>query len=191
MSESIPRRVAPLTEEEWDEDVRPLLSALAASNDGHVLNIFATLAHHPKLLKRWLVFGSHVLTKSTLPPRERELVILRTGYLWRSEYEWGQHVLIAKDAGITDEEIERVAFGSDAPGWSKQEALLLRATEELRRDARIADDTWSELQGFLDTQGLMDLVFTVGQYTLVSMALRTFGVERDEGVPGFPAAGNR
>ncbi len=84
--------------DQWDDETRGLLGE-------QTLNIFGTLAHHPKLLKRWLVFGNHVLAKSTLPARDRELLILRTGWQCRASYEWGQHVIIARAAGITDEEI--------------------------------------------------------------------------------------
>ena len=173
-------RVDPLEPAEIDPEIR------SAFGDGPMLNIFRTLAHHPKLLKRWLVFGNHVLAKSTLPPRERELVILRIGWLCRAEYEWGQHVLIARQSGLDDEEIERIPDGPDAPGWSERDALLLRATDELHADAFISDATWQGLSRELEVPQLIDLVFTVGQYNLVSMALNTLGVQRDAGVPGFP-----
>jgi 4-carboxymuconolactone decarboxylase len=178
-------RVAPLTEAEWSDEVRDALSGLMRAG-GRVLNIFATLAHHPKLMKRWLVFGNHVLGKSTLSPRERELAILRIGWLCRAEYEWGQHVAISRGIGISDEDIERVAAGPDAPGWDPFEATVLRAVDELHEDAMIGDATWKALAERYDTQQLMDLVFTVGQYNLVSMALNTLGVQLDEGIDGFP-----
>ena len=95
-------RVAPLPESEWGEEVRELMGRTTREPGEPVLGIFATLAHHPKLLKRWTVFGSHVLYKSTLPARERELLILRIGWLCRAEYEWAQHVGIGKRAGLTD-----------------------------------------------------------------------------------------
>src|SRR4029453_9053603 len=94
---------------------------------GRILAIFTTLARHPKLLKRWLVFGNHVLFKSTLSARERELAILRVGWLCRSEYEWGQHAEIGRAIGLGDEEISRVADGPAASGWTAHEAALLRA----------------------------------------------------------------
>ncbi len=178
-------RVAPLTEDEWNDDVRALLGPLRDMGGGRVLNIFATLAHHPDLMRRWLVFGNHVLGKSTLPPREREMAILRIGWHCRSAYEWGQHVLIARGIGMTDSEIARIAEGPDADGWTAAEALVLRATDELHADARIGDETWAALNDHFSTQQVMDLVFAVGQYNLVSMALNTFGVVPDPGVPSF------
>jgi alkylhydroperoxidase family enzyme len=160
--------------------VSPRLEPLPA--DEGTLNIFATLQHHPDLLRRWLVFGAHVLSKSTLSPRVRELLILRTGWLCRAPYEWGQHVTIARREGITDDEIARIAHGPDAAGWDAVEATLLRAADELHADQCIGDDTWRVLSQSFDDQQLLDIVFTVGQYTLVSMALNSCAVERDDGV---------
>src|SRR5258706_3870640 len=107
-------RVSPLPESEWSDETRELMESLR--RDGHIYNIFRTLARHPQLLKRWLVFGSHILSKSTLPAREREIAILRMGWLCRAEYEWGHHVAIGKDAGLSDDDIERVKKGPDASG---------------------------------------------------------------------------
>ena len=158
---------------------------LFRSPDGAVLNIFRTLANHPDLTRRWLVFGNHVLAKSTLSPRVRELVILRVGWRCGSDYEWGQHVLIARGLGISDEEIARLQLADVAPEWNEAEACVIRAADELHNTQEMTDATWDTLCEHLDLQQRMDLVFAVGQYTLVSMALNTFGVVRDEGVAGF------
>jgi 4-carboxymuconolactone decarboxylase len=166
-----------------DDDAREVL---ARASLGPAVNIFRTLAHHPKLFKRWLVFANHVLFKSSLPPRDRELVILRTGWLCRAEYEWGQHVIIGRAAGISDEEIERITRGPDAPGWDPFDATLLRAADELHADSLVSDATWKALGERYSTEQLMDVVFAIGQYTLVSMALNSFGVQLDPGVEGFP-----
>jgi 4-carboxymuconolactone decarboxylase len=176
-------RLEPLSEEKWDDETRELLERLQM--DGRVFNIFPTLAAHPKLLKRWLVFGNHILYKSTLPPRERELLILRTGWLCRAEYEWGQHVVIGKKEGLSPDEINRIKEGSEAPGWSEQDATLLRAVDELHSQAFISDQVWNALAASYNTQQLLDLIFTVGQYNMLSMALNTLGVQLDEGVGGF------
>ncbi len=176
-------RVEPIPESEWSEEVRDVLPRGAG---GRVANVFTTFARHPKLLKRWLVFGNHVLGKSSLAPRERELLILRVGWLCRSEYEWGQHAVIGRRAGLRDDEIRRITEGPGAPGWDAFDATLLTAVDELRADSMISDKTWGTLAARYDTLQLIDLVFTVGQYTLVSMALNTLGVQLDDGLEGFP-----
>jgi alkylhydroperoxidase family enzyme len=152
---------------------------------GPLLNIMRTLLNHPELMRRWMVFANHVLSKSKLPAREREIVILRIGYLCRSGYEWGQHVVIARQSGLSDDEIRRIKEGSKAAGWSEPDRLLLAATDELHEDAFVSDATWRALAKHFNTQQLMDIVFTVGQYNLVSMALNSFGVQPEPGLPTF------
>ena len=178
-------RIQPVTEADWTDDSRPVL--VANSANGTVLNVFATIARHPKLLKRWVVFAAHVLNGSTLPARERELVILRTGFLCRSGYEWAQHAAIGRAAGLTDAEIVRLTQGSAAHGWTDSDRALLQATEQLVADHFINDGTWAELAAAWSEQQLMDLVFAVGQYTLVSMALNSFGVQLEGTTERFPA----
>jgi alkylhydroperoxidase family enzyme len=180
-------RIEPLDESQWDEESRPMLEAMKAFGGGRVLNIFATLGHNPRLLKNWMVFGTHVLNKSTLPPRERELVILRVGWLCQAEYEWAQHVVIGKQVGLTDDEITRIVKGPEA-GWDARDKALLQATDELHNDSCVTDATWKELSKHLDTKQLIDLLFTAGQYTLVSMVLNSLGIELDPGLAGFPNA---
>lgn len=173
-------RLEPMNPDEMDPETR------IPFGDGPLLNIFRTLAHHPKLMKSWLVFGNHILGQNSLSARDRELAILRVGWLCQSEYEWAQHTAIALRVGISDEEIERVSRGPDAPGWTDREVALLTATDELVGDSFVQDSTWQTLVGFYDKQQLIDFVFTVGQYNLVSMALNTLGVQLEEGAARFP-----
>jgi 4-carboxymuconolactone decarboxylase len=172
-------RLAPKPSREWDEETRALIG-------DNSLNIFATLAHHPKLMKRWMVFGAHVLAKNTLPARDRELLILRTGWNCRAPYEWGQHVAIGRASGVGEAEIQRLTEGPDAPGWDAFDAVLVRAADELHDDQSLTDATYAALTERYDAQQMLDLVFTVGQYHLVSMALNSLRVERDDGVTDAP-----
>jgi alkylhydroperoxidase family enzyme len=176
-------RIPPLIEAEWNDDTKELLEGLR--RDGQVYNIFATLARHPQLLKRWLVFGSHVLGKSSLPAREREIVILRMGWLCRAEYEWGHHVAIGRQVGLTDTEIHRITEGPDAAGLDPFEATLIQAVDELHTNTFIGDSTWQALAERYSTEQLLDLLFTAGQYKLVSMVLNSVGVQLEEGFDGF------
>jgi alkylhydroperoxidase family enzyme len=151
--------------------------------DGSTLNIFGTLANHPALLKRWLVFASHVLAKNTLPARDRELLILRVGVRCQSPYEFGQHHVIAQRSDITLDEIERVKEGPSHESWSPFDAALLQAVDELHDDSLISDATWATLAARYSTEQMLDLLFTVGNYHIVSFALNSCGVVLDEGVP--------
>src|SRR6266849_2464124 len=161
-------RIAPLTEAEWTDEQRKVLEPV--HTEGRVYNVRGTLARHWKASKKFGVWGNHVMgTTSTLPPREREILILRIGWLCQAEYEWAQHVVFGKKAGLTDTEIARIKEGPDVAGWAPFDATLLRAVDELHADACISDVTWAALSERYNTKQLMDVVFAVGQYNLVSM----------------------
>lgn len=151
--------------------------------NGRDLNLFRVLMHHPKLTRRWSVFAGHVMSKQTIPVRERELLILRIGWLNQAPYEWAQHVEIARRAGISDGEIERVKQGATGH-WSSHDAALLQAADDLFEKSVISDSTWQTLTSTYSTQQMIDVVFTIGQYNLVSWALNSFGVPLDDYLPG-------
>ncbi len=181
-------RIAPLPPEDWSDELRPLASftptgeAVALGD----LNIFRTLATHPALFQAWAPFGGYLLTNGTLPFHDRELVILRTALNCRSRYEYGQHVRIAENGGISREAVERVADGPDADGWTPREAALLRAADELHRSADVSADTWKALAGELDERQLVELCMLVGQYHLVAFMLNAVGVQPEPGLEPLP-----
>jgi 4-carboxymuconolactone decarboxylase len=175
-------RVVPLDKSEWTNEQTEVMVAITARKPMYErLNIFRVLVRHPVALRAfqewlWHIHGS----SNTLGLRERELAVLRTGYLCRSGYEWAQHVRIAREMGFSTAEIDAVKIGATANNWSSEDAAILRACDELHSDQFVSDDTWRLLSGFLGEQQRMDLVFTVGQYTLVSMFLNSFGVQLDD-----------
>lgn len=171
-------RIEPLTDAELSPEQA---EALEPFRPGPVLNIFRTLARAPKALKRFNDWGGYVLSRrNDLPPREREIVILRIGFLCRSGYEWTQHVRIGLQSGLTEDEIARIKQGAEA-GWSPADAALIRAADELHADQFVTDATWAALAEHFTDKQRMDVVFTAGQYTQVCMMLNTFGVQLDEG----------
>lgn len=173
-------RIAPVTDAELNDDQRAVLAPMIGAGRP-VLNIFRTLARAPAALKGFLGWGEYVLSKKNdLPAREREIVILRIGYLCKSGYEWTQHVPIGERAGLTGDEIVRIKKGADA-GWSDADAALIRASDELHHNHFISDATWAALKRHFSDKQCMDVVFSAGQYTQVCMMLNSFGVQLDEG----------
>jgi len=176
-------RIPPVTE--LLTDAQRQRNAALGTQDA--INIQTTMLNHPELLQAFAVFAGHILGKNTLPTRDREILILRTGWLCRSEYEWAQHVRISRRlAGLTDDDFAHIMKGPDATGVSAHDRLLLLAATELQDKAFISDETWNALAETYDTKQMMDLVFTVGDYNLVSMALNSFGVQLEPGLTGFP-----
>jgi len=150
------------------------------------------ILQYPALAKAFLTFNNHVATASTLSKRIRELLILRISWLRRSEYELIQHLVLGRNAGLSDAELARVQDGPDAPGWDPVDADLVRAVDELHADARIGDATWHRLSAHFSTDQLMDLVFAVGCYDVLAMVFKTLGVQLEPGVdPLDPAVRER
>ena len=151
--------------------------------NGEVVNIFKVLMQNPKLARSWSRFAGYILGGQSLPARDREILILRIGWLNQAAYEWEQHVRIGKAAGLTDDEIDRISKGPKA-GWDKHEAALLQAADDLREKSVVSDETWKQLSERYSIEQMMDAVFTIGQYNLVSWALNSFGVPLDDYLPG-------
>ncbi len=189
-------RIPPLPTDQWGEDVRAGIAALfpaGATEELHRskggpkgLNILGTLAQYPAMMEKYHTFAGHVLYLNSLESRHRELLILRVAVLRGVEYEWRQHVYIARELGVTEDELGRIAEGSRAAGWSPFEGKLLQAVDELVIDAQLSDETWAVLAGELDQHQLMDLVFTVGNYDLLAMVFLSFGVPVDTDLAKVP-----
>jgi alkylhydroperoxidase family enzyme len=193
-----PARLAPLPPEQWPAEMKDALAALRPPSPRHPLprrdegrpkglNVLGLLARHPALTRAYHAFNGHVLFATTLSPRERELLVLRVAAVRRSEYEWAQHVVQGGDAGLTPEEIDRIAKDPESPEWSRLDRALLRAVDELVAEAKIGDRTWVELAGHFDDQQMMDLIFTVGAYETLAMFLRSAGVALDDDLRPYVA----
>jgi 4-carboxymuconolactone decarboxylase len=177
-------RILPLATSQWTADDRGILGAMERGDQ--TIDVFKTCLRHTELCRNWMPFTRYILSaRSTLPPRDRELLILRASALSHADYDWGHHVPAAQRAGLSDDEIARIAKGPEA-GWNAFDAALLRAADELHRDQFITDATWAELAKTYNERQLMDAIFTVGQYTMVSMFLNSAGVQREPGVVGVP-----
>ena len=166
-------RIAPVSDADASDEQRAILAASGPSP----LNVQRTIVRYPELARARQAFTNHVMRETSLPAREREILILRTGWNCQSEYEFAQHSRFGRSVGLTNDEIQRITLGPDVEGWDEFDATLIRAADELHHDAFISDDTWNKLADRYSTKQLMDVVFAVGQYHIVSMALNSFGVQ--------------
>ena len=179
-------RLEPLTDDQLDAETRALLPKIVV--DGTLTtgrsNVMRTLVRNPSLFPRWAAFLDGLLN-GTLPARDRELLVLRTAWNCRCDYQWGQHVRVAQRLGCTDEEILRTQRDPDAPGWDPADARLLRAADELHTDAYVTDSTWAALADRYDEQQLIEILMVVGHYQLVAMTVNSLRTPLDEGLPGL------
>ncbi|MBZ9643991.1 carboxymuconolactone decarboxylase family protein [Streptomyces sp. PSKA30] len=163
-----------------------MLAVAPRDPGGRVPNIFTTLVRHPDLYEQFLPFGGQLLRKGRLPERLRERLILRTSCNTGARYEWGRHLPLARAAGITDADIDRVTEGPEAPGWTDLERHLIRAADELNSGATLSDATWEALTRHFGDAELIEIVMLVGQYHMVAFFLNSTGVQLD---PGFDSTG--
>ncbi len=180
-------RLAPLAPDERTEAQRELLARVDVGGPLGEANIFTTLVRAPDVFRRWMAFGGALL-RGALPARDRELLILRTAINCEAPYEWGQHVRIGRLAGLTDEEIARVAEGPAAPGWDADDALLLGVADELHATSRLSDARYDALAARYDEVQLIEVPMLVGQYHLVAMTLNALRVANDDGLAPMPGA---
>ncbi|MFF0224115.1 carboxymuconolactone decarboxylase family protein [Streptomyces sp. NPDC004629] len=164
-------RLSPVPYDEWDPDaLRPLTGGRTVPPS----NALGLLLNHPRLAKTFLTFSTQLAYRSTLPAKTRELTVLRTAWRHRCRYEWAHHVLTARQAGVSEEELDQVRRGTGT--------LVNRAVDELTATSALSDATYAELAKELDERQLMDFVFTVGTYALLAMVYNAFGVEPDPGM---------
>lgn len=187
MSEPVTQRIFNLPREEWTDPAREVFSFWGEPNsweNGSRTNLMMVMANHPSLGKAYNTFGKHLLLESTIAIRPRELVVLRTSWHLKAEYEWHYHVGYALNAGMTLEEIAAIGEGPASPVWNgkDEDRAVLNAVDELWKNSRISDATWAELSRFFDKQQKMDLVFTIGQYVMLSWAIAAFGMPLEDGV---------
>ena len=181
----------PISSPRIDRVERPYTAAEAAilvprERNGEVLGVWSTCANAPRLCNAWLEFTDYLLRESSLPIRDRELLILRIGYLNQGAYEWAAHRGLALSVGINEDELKDITTGSSADSWSEWDSALLKAAEELHEAALVSEETWATLSRQYDKRQMMEVVFTVGQYNLVAMYLNSLGVQFEEGWIGFP-----
>lgn len=182
-------RIAPLEPHEFTEEAHQLIAETFAKvkriDNDSIPSIFGIMFKHPGLYRAQLQLGNELGRGGCIPPRERELAVLRVAWLTRCPYEWGQHLVYGKDFGLTDEEVERVTQGSDAPGWSELDHAILRATEELLGDYAVSDAIWDVLASHWTEQQCMELPGLVGQYAMAAMVFNTMRFDLLEGNTGL------
>jgi 4-carboxymuconolactone decarboxylase len=185
-----PPRIAPLKPSELDKEASEtalaLRKAASGSTSDEVTEFTATMLRHPALYRCHVALGIQ-LYRGALAPRDRELAVLRIGWLCKAPYEWGEHVKIGKRVGVTAEEIERVIIGSTASGWNEDDRAIIRAVEELIDEAMISNETWAILSRRLDEKQLIELPLLVGNYVALAYFQNSLRLRLISGNPGLSA----
>jgi alkylhydroperoxidase family enzyme len=177
-------RIPPLLEEDMSAEQAATVATMR-ERSGRVFNVNKTLMRNMNLYKSWVPFARHTMSTSSLEPRMREILILRVAWNTESDYEWGQHTLMSLQAGLDAADHQRIKAGASADGWGVIESALISVADELGTKTMISEETWTVISIHLTTEQILDAIFTVGQYTMIAMALNSLGVQREPGISGF------
>jgi alkylhydroperoxidase family enzyme len=158
------------------------LATVVAALAGHAtgsepLRVFTTIARHPRLFRRWLLFADGLLLRGSLPRADTELLVLRAAWNCAGWYVWVQHAGLAPAHGLPRELVEAIPDGPDSPVWTDRQRALLFAADELDRNRVLTDATWTELAGQLSDRELIELCFVVGHYEMLASTLNSLGVQ--------------
>ncbi len=184
-----PQRIESVHHDEFDEEsmvyIRRIHASLGIQTSAVVPEYFGLIVKHPGIFRCQLDMGTMFFKEGRLPKRERELAILRVGWLCRAPYEWGEHVDIGKRYGLTDQDIERVIIGSSAPEWSGHDRAILKAVEEIFTNQMISDETWAILARNWDEAQLIEFPTLVGQYVATAIQQNSLRVRLAPDNPGL------
>jgi len=183
-----PQRVTPLpiekvSKEAWGT-VNNIRKAIGLPPATDLPGYSLTMVKHPEIFRLQLEMGTAIFT-GKISARERELAVLRIGWLLRAPYEWGEHVDIGQRYGVTKDEIKRVIEGSSAPGWTEHEAAVLRAVEEMLSNQTVSDATWATLARTWNEQQLLEFPMMVGQYVCTAIVQNTLRIRLEKGKSGL------
>jgi alkylhydroperoxidase family enzyme len=181
-------RIPPVAPTDNPAELQETLDRLTPAGSGQALNVFGTLAHHPKLLRDYLPFGSRLLFGGEFPDRDRELVILVTAHLCGCAYEWDHHVRMAKAAGLDEVDVERISSKSGSDRWAPEDALLIEAVKQLVTQHTVSGETWDLLAARYSHRQLLELAMLVGHYAMLAGMLNAAGVEHDPVIDGDPTS---
>ena len=178
-------RVEPLRDDQMSEEQLDMVKHYR--RDGQLPNIFRVALRNTRLFKAYKPFGLYTMALSSVPPKLRELAILRVAYLSKSDYEWGQHLQISREIGITNAEIARVKEGAAAPGWEKLESATISMVDQIKYSSDVDDAIYSTLIQGIGENALVELINTIGNYAMIATLLNILGVPLDSGVEGIDA----
>ena len=191
-------RIKPLELNEWSPNLLRKLASMASTSTDYentqfdsakpatLPRMLATVAHHPALMEPFLGFARAINSQGALTRKDSELLALRAAWNCQSEFEWGHHKVYAFDAGFSEEDIARIAVGPSAGEWPDKERTLLLAADELHAGQNISDEVWATLATEYSDKQLVEILFVVGQYTMLSMVVNAAGVELEPGYDPLP-----
>src|SRR3954464_4385590 len=158
------------------KEFQPALKKRLEELWGSPPNLYRALANHPVIVAAWTEFANSLRHGSRTPRALRELVILRGAQLCASEYEWAQHLRMARKAGVREAQIAVLAAWRSSPEVDATERAALQLAESVT-SGRVSDEAYREAMRHFDHHDYVELTVTVGFYAMVARVLDAMAVE--------------
>lgn len=159
----------------------PQLDARLKELWGTPVNLYRALGNHPGLVAAWTEFANAIRHDSRTPRALRELMILRTAQIARSEYEWAHHLRMARKAGVPEAQIAALAGWRESPAFDARERAALALTEGVMA-CNVTDEVHAEVKRHFNDAEYVELSLTASSYAMVSRMLDAMRVELDPDV---------
>jgi alkylhydroperoxidase family enzyme len=143
------------------------------------INIFRMLGHCDTLIETFLFLGGAILTRTRLDPRLRELAIVRAAVHCGSAYELNQHDEIAREVGVTQDQLDALRSNPTADVFNEKERSIIRFTDEVAREVKASDESFSAIAEFLSPCEVQELIIAIGYYSMVGRFLETLEVDME------------
>jgi len=166
----------PLPPNEWD----PSLQHIIDDMNGQPIHMHCLLANHPDLLNAWWRYRMYSVRGGDLEQRDCELVILRVAVHMKAWYEWAAHVDRGLAAGLSLDEIDRVAEGPKAADWNRRDAVLLESVDQLIANHCVDVETKTTLRDHFSEKQIMDIVSLQGLYVTIACFIGSWEIEIED-----------
>tara|TARA_Y100001936_G_C16041543_1_gene651879 strand:- start:742 stop:1299 length:558 start_codon:yes stop_codon:yes gene_type:complete len=172
-------RVPYVKREDLADHHKPIFDQVAKTR-GSVQNVFGALMNSPEGAEVVTSVGEYIRYKSNLDPAIRETAILTTAKELNNGYEWAQHEPVARDVGVRDEVIDAILSGKGPMGLPPKEGIFIQAAREIVQDATLNKNTFDALEHLLGAEMTIDLLITVGYYSMVARLISALDVDFDD-----------
>jgi len=172
-------RVRLIEKEQAPPEVREIFQKIE-DNGAKILNLYKVAAHSPKVFLNFIRLGNAIIGRMELPPRLREIIILRVATLTGSEYEWAQHAPVALQVGVNQKQLDAIPDWKNSAAFNNEERAILQYTDEVARQVKVTDQTFNTLKNFFSEQAIVELTMTIGYYEMVARLLVPLQVELDK-----------
>ncbi len=160
-----------------DADFQALVTQIKAERGGRLLNLYSMLLNSPTIAKGWLNLLTAVRYQSSLDGKTRELAICEVATVTKADYEWNAHARLAKQEGITDEQLAALPNWRASSLFDARFVALLAYAEEMTRDVKVKNETFAALQKHYNQQEVVDITLTIAAYNMVSRFLVAMEVD--------------